>query len=102
MGRMRCKCGNVICDVESPSPDLFLAIPDEKMWSVVKQAVAACGDEHPADAVSAAIILASVAVYRCSECGRLLVFWDGSDAQYSSYSLEQKSNAVTNDASEST
>ena len=88
MSRVKCKCGEVVKDVESPCPSLVLGIPDEKLWPVIHSIVESCEKEHPTDLVSAVITDASTPIYRCSQCGRLLVFWNGGDSAYSAYRAE--------------
>ncbi len=92
MSKIQCRCGHLIQDIQVPCPDLLLALPDENVWSVVTQVVSAHGSEHPTDLVAAAIAHASIPIYRCTECGRLLVFWNGSDANCAVYTPEPNVN----------
>jgi len=89
MSKFGCRCGHTIVDIESPCADLWLTIPDEQLWPLVKQLAEIAGKEHPTDHATAAICDAAIQLYRCPACERLLVFWNGSDEPYRSYVLEK-------------
>lgn len=91
MGTLRCSCGNVISDVESPCRQLWCALPDEKIHSVAEVVANSIEFEHPTDLANAAIAEAAIPIYKCDVCGRLLVFWNGTQCAYSSYVFESPS-----------
>jgi len=67
-------------------------MPDEKQWSVVQRVLDSLRQEHPTDHIAAALAVASVLIYKCPSCGRLLVFWHGGSAPYSSYLPEDSAD----------
>lgn len=87
MSKTLCKCGEAIVDIESPCPNSFALIPDEKMWPLIQSLATIRDDDHPTDLAAAAIHTASTLTYECPRCRRLLVFWDGA-AAHTSYVRE--------------
>jgi hypothetical protein len=57
---------------------------------VIENIVGAHGQEHPTDIASAAIAMASIPIYRCFNCERILVFWNGTAVPYAAYRLERR------------
>jgi hypothetical protein len=85
VGKIRCECGNVVGDVESPCPDLFFVLPDRGLWPVVNRIAQLPSSEHPTDLTAGAIVDACMEGYKCPACGRLVILWNGSDQPYQSY-----------------
>jgi len=85
MSKIRCGCGHVIVDIESPLHEKYLGIPDGKVWDLIKELTNSKMSAHPTDDVSAILLDYSFEFLKCPECGRLLIFWDAEDPQCVSY-----------------
>lgn len=86
--KIRCNCGHVIVDIESPCDALYWATPDEKMDDLIDEFSKAPDYEHPTDLISASLSRDSVIFYQCPECERLLFFWDSDDPHFVAYRPE--------------
>jgi hypothetical protein len=89
MSHFLCECGATIRHVDSPCEELYLLVADTDRQTLVDQIAEVAHEEHFSDHITGALVDIAVAAYKCSVCGRLLVFWNGTAKPYTSYARER-------------
>lgn len=82
MPKIYCRCNNEISLVTIPCPSAYLIVAESVIDTFYEST-------ESSDDTLIKLSRAGNQVYRCSKCGRLIVFWDRDKNVASFYSLEE-------------
>jgi len=77
MATVRCRCGGMFSDGSIPCEEQYHLLPDVALEGVVDRVITFAREAKDEAEVFYAVRSAATLVYKCPDCGRLIVFWDG-------------------------
>lgn len=77
MATTRCRCGGMFSDGSIPCEEEYHLLSDVVLETVVDKVTTLVREAEDEAEVFYALRSAATLVYKCPDCERLIVFWDG-------------------------
>jgi hypothetical protein len=86
MATIRCPAGHIFADIEDPNPNKYHILADNDFSKLAEAIIRTCDDiENNQVFIYSLISDHTKVMYKCPECGRLLIEKDPSQSDFTSY-----------------